>query len=155
IGVIRVTGARRSAIWLAVILAATVEVWAAAGLTIALTVQDQLDRPAPGIRVELLDHPAGNAIASAVTDATGRVSFSDLESRPYQITIVREGFEGVRREVDLTLGESASVEVTLVPSMTRRDSVEVKGTADAIEQGGAAPVEISGKLVKDLPNRPA
>ena len=46
------------------------------------------------------------------------------------------------------MGESASVEVTLVPAMARRESVEVKATADAVEQGGTAPVMLDGRVVK-------
>ena len=94
-------------------------------------------------------------IASIVTDAKGQASFTDLESRPYEISIDKEGFEPLRREIDLSLGESASVEVTMVPAMARRDSVEVKATADAVEQGGTAPVTVDGRVVKELPSRPA
>jgi hypothetical protein len=126
-----------------------------AGLTIAITAHDSISRPAAGIRVELRSYPGEAVLASIVTDAKGQASFTDLESRPYEISIDKEGFEPLRRDIDLSLGESASVEVTMVPAMARRDSVEVKATADAVEQGATAPVTVDGRVVKELPSRPA
>jgi hypothetical protein len=126
-----------------------------AGLTIAITVLDPVNRPASGVRVALRRQPGGAVLASVVTDAKGQASFADLESRPYEIGIDRADFEPMRREIDLSMGDSASVEVTLVPTMARHESVEVKGTADAVEQGATAAVVLDGNTVKELPSRPA
>ena len=78
-------------------------------------------------------------LATVLTDAKGQASFTDLEPRPYDISISKEGFEPTRREIDLSMGNSASVELTLVPSLARRESVEVKATADPVGQGSTAP----------------
>src|SRR5262249_46437978 len=58
-------------------------------------------------------------------------------------------------EVDLTTGASATVEVTLVPALARKESVEVTATADAVEQGATAPVAIQPRIARELPDRPA
>ena len=94
-------------------------------------------------------------LATAVTDVKGQASFSDLEPRPYDISITKEGLEPVRREIDLSMGDSAAVELTLVPALARRESVEVKATADPVAEGSTAPVVLDGRTAKELPNRPA
>src|SRR5690242_108904 len=81
----------------------------AAGLTIAVTVTDSTNRPVPGIRVELRSEPTTNVLDSATTDVKGQASFAELEPRPYEMTIAKEGFETLRRAIDLTMGESMSV----------------------------------------------
>src|SRR5437899_1763414 len=120
-----------------------------AGLTIAVTVLDPVSRPSPGVRLELRRDKASAVIASRVTDAKGQAAFTDLDQRPYDLTISHDGFESIRREIDLTLGESAAVDVALIPTLTHKESVEVKGTADAVEQGSAPPVTLDGKTAKE------
>src|SRR5436305_1953277 len=92
----------------------------AAGLTIAITVFDSVDRPVPGAQIELRSKPSEMLLSSVVTDIKGQASFRDLDERPYDISIRKEGFDVVRREIDLSLGDSAAVELTLVPTMVRR-----------------------------------
>jgi len=128
---------------------------APAGLTIALTVVDSQSRPVPGVSIALHSKLSDPVLSTVVTDVKGQASFSDLQARPYTIAIDREGFEPVRRELDLTLGGSVSVDVTLVPAMARKETIEVKAQADAIDQGNASPVVIDGRLAKELPDRPA
>jgi hypothetical protein len=126
-----------------------------AGLTIAITVADSQSRPTPGVRVELYGKASAAPLASVLTDIKGQTSFSDLEDRPYVISIRHDGFEPVRREVDLSMGQSVTVDVMLSPAMARKESIEVSAQADAIEQGGAPPVTVDGRTAKELPNRPA
>jgi hypothetical protein len=127
----------------------------AAGLTIAVTVTDSTNRPVPGIRLELRSAPGTSVLDRATTDVKGQASFGELEPRPYDLTIAKEGFETLRRAVDLTMGASMSVEVTLVPAMARKESIEVTATADPIEQGATTGTSVSGKLAKELPDRPS
>src|SRR5262249_30043323 len=127
----------------------------AVGLTIAITVTDSAERPVPGIRIELRSAPGGAALETAIAGANGQASFDNLEPRPYEISIAGEAFERVRREVDLRTGASATVEVTLVPALARKESVEVTATADAVEQGATAPVAIQPRIARELPDRPA
>jgi hypothetical protein len=128
---------------------------APAGLTIAITVADTQSRPVPGVRVSLYSKQSEAALATITTDVKGQASFSDLVDRPYSIAIQHDGFEPLRREVDLTLGQSAAVAVTLVPAMARKESIEVSAQADPVDSGSAPPVVLDGKTVKELPGRPA
>jgi hypothetical protein len=125
-----------------------------AGLTIAITIADSQSRPVPGVKVALHGDRARTLLTTVTTDVKGQASFSDLEPRPYEIAIDRQGFEPIRREIDLSLGESASVEVTLVPAMARKESIEVTANADAVDQGSAPPVVLDGRTAKELPDRP-
>src|SRR5207247_5560759 len=65
------------------------------------------------------------------------------------------GFEPIRRSIDLSQGESASVELTLVPALSRRENIEVRGTVSAVEQGASAPSDLPPQTAKELPSRPA
>src|SRR4051794_18997903 len=85
----------------------------AAGLTIAVTVVDSVNRPTAGIHLDLRTKPSDFVLATIVTDAKGQAAFTDLEARPYDIAITKEGFEPMRREIDLSMGDSATVELTL------------------------------------------
>ena len=147
-------GTVRSAFRLVVCYAVMARAYAA-GLTIAITVLDSVNRPTAGIHLDLRSGPSDTVLATVVTDVKGQASFTDLEARPYDISITKEGFEAMRREIDLSMGDSAAVELTLVPSLARRDNVEVKATADAVEQGSTAPVTLDGRTARELPSRPA
>src|SRR4051794_29381036 len=127
----------------------------AAGLTIAITVLDSLDRAVPGTHIDLRSKPSDVVLATIVTDIKGQASFGDLEARPYDISISKEGLEPIRREIDLSQGDSAAVELTLVPAMARRESVEVKATVDPVAEGSTAAVVLDGRTAKEMPNRPA
>ena len=96
-------GIARLAIWIVVCHAVSVNGYAA-GLTIAITIIDSLDRPAPGIQIDLRSKPSDVVLATVLTDAKGQASFTDLEARPYDISISKEGFEPMRREIDLSHG---------------------------------------------------
>src|SRR5437764_7541149 len=103
-------GIRRLAICIVVCHAILAKA-SAAGLTIAITVLDSVDRPAPGTRIDLRSNPSDVVLATVVTDIKGQASFSDLEPRPYDISFSKEGFQAIRREIDLSQGDSAAVEL--------------------------------------------
>jgi Carboxypeptidase regulatory-like domain len=127
-----------------------------AGPDITVVATDSSDRPAAGIRVELRPKAAPAAVVSAVTDAQGRAVISGLEPRVYDASFQGEGFQTVTREIDLSRGESLTVDVTLPPAIApRRESVEVKETISPVEAGATTPDTVSGAAMKDLPNRPA
>src|SRR3954454_17212951 len=101
-------GIARFAIWIVVCHALSAQA-KAAGLTIAISIVDSVNRPAPGIRLDLRSKPSDLVLATAITDAKGQASFSDLERRPYDVSINKGGFEALRREIDLSMGESATI----------------------------------------------
>ena len=59
------------------------------------------------------------------------------------------------REFDLGASHSASLEITVVPALARRDSIDVSGKAAPVEQGATTPAQIDGRTAKQLPNKPA
>ena len=123
-------------------------------LTIVVTVHDQSGEPVPGARVEARSRSEGPAEALAETDLEGKASLSVVDPRVYQITVTRDGMEPVHREVNLSSGIPEAIDVLLQPS-TRRESVEVKGTADPVAAGSSPPATLTGAVAKLLPGRPA
>src|ERR1017187_9514353 len=85
-----------------------------ADLFIEVSVVDGSNQPVPGVQVEL---KTGQATVSRVVTAQ-------------------------KSDLDLSQSLSASIELTLVPALARRDSVEVKGTAAPVDEGGSAPSDL-------------
>jgi len=122
-------------------------------LTISVSVLDRENHAVPGVRVELT--AAQDVVAFADTDPQGHAEFTRLKPGHYQITATKTGLEPIRRDLDLSQGQSASVELTVVPTLGRRESVEVRGTITSVEQGASAPNELPAQTAKELPSRPA
>lgn len=125
-----------------------------AGLSIEVSVADTSNHPISGVRIEL---DAGRStVSSAVTDPTGRVRFTGLKPAHYAIVAAKDGFETVRNDaIDLSPAAAASIELTLIPALERHESVEVKGAAAPVDEGGSAPAGLHPRAVKELPGRPA
>src|ERR1022692_1119140 len=124
-----------------------------ADLSIEVSVIDSSNQPVPGVQVELSTGQA--KVSSAVTDRNGRAQFTELKPASYVIAAAKNGFETARKsDVDLSQSVSASIELTLVPALARQDSIEVKGTAAPVDQGGSAPTDLHVHTVKELPGRP-
>src|ERR1700694_2037092 len=102
------------------------------GLTIDVSVLDLEKQGVSGVQVQL--RIGQNVVSSAETDLKGHVEFVDLRPAHYAIAASKSGFESAYRgDLDLQAG-TVSVELTLVPALARRESIEVKGTATALEQ---------------------
>jgi hypothetical protein len=132
-------------------------VWSAPapeGLTIDVAIVDQSGLPVPGVQVQL--RTGQEAIPPAGTDANGHARFASLRPGPYEVTAAKEGFGPARKgDLDLSKAGSITVELTMVPSLSRHDSVEVQGTASPVEQGATTSTELQAKTAKELPSRPA
>src|SRR5437867_7964118 len=102
------------------------------GFTVAISILDQANRPVPGVRMELKSAQAN--VASAETDQYGRAEFTQLKPALYQIVATKVGLESITRDVDLSKGESASVEFTAIPTIEHREKIEVQGTVAPVEQ---------------------
>ncbi len=125
-----------------------------ADLTLDVQVLNQSAKPIPAIQVDL---KSGNkSYPSQQTNPDGRVRFLNLQPGSYTVSAAKEGFETVSK-ADIELGRSAptSVELILVPSLARKESIEVKGEAPSVEQGATTSNEVTAKTVKELPGRPA
>src|SRR5437868_14309064 len=107
-------------------------VWAASP-QVSVSVIDQGGQPIAEARIQL-KRPDGK-VSTAGSDQRGRAEFTQLDARRYEILITKDGFEPVKREVDLSLGQSVAIELTLIPALERREKVEVRGIVGPIEQG--------------------
>ena len=126
----------------------------AADLFLDVQVLNQSAQPVPAIQVELKSGAA--SFSAQRTNAEGRVKFLHLPAGTYVVSASKEGFETVSKPgIELAPGTPTSVELVLVPSLARKESIDVKGEAPSVEQGATTSNEISGKTVKDLPGRPA
>jgi len=122
-------------------------------LYIEVSVVDSASQPVPGVQVELKTAQA--TVSSALTDRNGHARFPALQPARYEIAAAKDGFETAQKsDLDLSQSVSASIELTLVPALARRDSVEVKGTAAPVDEGGSAPSELHVHTIKELPGRP-
>src|ERR1035437_5609711 len=137
--------------WLMIIpaLVGLLLLWQSAASSLNLLEVDGSNRPVPGVRVEL--KTGGELVASVQTDAQGRAEFGELKPPRYELDAWKDGFEPVQK-ADLEV--PASVELTLTPALARKESIEVKGTVDPLEQGASAPNEIPAQTAKELPGRP-
>ena len=114
---------------------------------------DQANHPVAGVRVQLKS--GENAAAAADTDQAGHADFKGLPPGRYQITANKEGFEPlVKGDLDFSQA-GASMELTLIPVLAQRDSVEVIGEAPPVEEGASTSNAIGGQDAKMLPTRPA
>ena len=124
------------------------------GHKLEVLVLDQESRRISGAAIELKS--GSNTVARYESDAAGQAIFSKLPSGHYSIAVSKKDFETLlKADIDLSQGESTSIELTLTPALAQHQSIDVKATADAVEQGASAPNEVSAKLAKELPNRPA
>ena len=124
-----------------------------ADLSIEVTVLDVSNQPVPGVQIELKTGQA--TVSTAVTDPKGHARFTDLKPALYEVTAAKEGFETIQKSgVDLSQSVSAAIDLTLVPPLARKDSVEVKGAAAPVEEGGSAPSDLHVHTVTELPGRP-
>src|ERR1700722_8759363 len=116
--------------------------------TLRVAVTDSVDRPIPGVRIEV--KLADRQIAAAVTDETGQASFPGIATASYEITAAKEGFEIAHGNA----GPDQHVRLVLDPA-AQHESVKVAATTTPIDQGSSASGELTPQQVKDLPSRPA
>src|ERR1039457_3904670 len=106
-----------------------------ADLFIEVSVVDGSNQPVPSVQVELKTGQA--TVSRVVTDQKGLARFNDLKPARYEIAAAKDGFESAQKsDLDLSQSLSASIELTLVPALARRDSGGGKGTGGA--RGSAA-----------------
>ena len=142
---------RVTAVFALVVYLGTLAAQTTGSIDVLLT--DQAHQPAAGFLVEL--KVDDKTVASAPTNEQGRATFTALSPANYRVSVTHEGFEPIVRDLDLTASNSTSLELTAVPSLARRDSIDVSGKAAPVEQGASAPAQVDGKTAKEMPNRPA
>src|SRR5207302_10561034 len=105
----------------------------------------------------LVQRRAGSAMVSqAETDAAGHVKFTDLKPGYYEIAAGKQGYVAVeKRDIDVAEEGSISIELTLIPAMVRKESIEVKETVSAVEASASTPEMLRASEARELPGRPA
>jgi hypothetical protein len=126
---------------------------APAGGSVLVNVVDSTQLPVAGVHLELLS--GGAVFAKIDTDAGGRAAFAAVPAGTYTLTASTPGFETARKP-DLRVAQDATVtvEITLVPALQHKDSIEVTGSASPVEAGAATSENIAGQTAKELPGRP-
>jgi hypothetical protein len=97
-----------------------------------------------------------NVLYSTQTDGDGHANFQDLKPGFYDLVAAKAGFEPTgKNQIDLTTGITASIELTLVPALTRSESIEVRESTDPLLQSASTPSQLPGQTIRELPGRPA
>ena len=124
------------------------------GAAIGVSVVDSSGHPVAGVELQLR---LGHALVSHTqTDPQGHATFSALQPGRYEISAAKANFETARKpDLELAPNASISLELTLVPTITHRETVEVQGSASPIEQVAATPATLTAVAAKDLPSQPA
>src|ERR1039457_3448150 len=121
---------------------------------IDVLVVDPSNQPVANVRVQL--KTGQTVVSSAETDQKGHAGFTELQPALYDIAAIKDGFEPAQKaDLNLTQGGSVEVELTLVPTLARQESIEVKGTVAPVAQGSSPSNELPAQSVKELPGRPA
>jgi hypothetical protein len=140
------------ALWLLCRIPALAQDGQAHGIDVA--VRNQANQTISGVRVRLTDGQ-GQA-GSGETDANAHIRFTDLKPGKYEITAGQGGFETLREAgLDLTQSDALSLQLVVLPAAVRRESIDVKGTTAAVDQGSSPPIDAPVGTVKELPSRPA
>jgi hypothetical protein len=125
----------------------------AEGIHAEITIVDQSKNPVSGVVVRFED--AHNALFSGITDDKGRIEFTGLTPGRFTLTATKSGFEPLQqRDLDLS-SDKITLELTLSPVSTRRDSVDVQGDPSPMDQGSSAPNAVPTQIASQLPGRPA
>src|SRR5215467_10753244 len=103
---------------------------AVADSLLKVSVQDQSNQPAAAVAVQLMR--GTEVVASSQTDATGAVAFSGRAPGHYSIAATKQGLEPAHGEFDV--GESWSIELTMVPALARHEQIEVHDTVTPLEE---------------------
>jgi hypothetical protein len=124
-----------------------------AGVQLDVAVIDQSKLAVPGVRIEL-QAPPDPALA-VTTDEDGRASFPGLQPGKYRIVIAPPGFETIERELNVTRdGVAPRLTLMLTPAV-EKTKIEVTADLTAVEAGATQASAVSGKLAREMPNRPA
>jgi len=129
---------------------------AGVGLAADLTVTtvDTRNQPLADVRIQLR-RDAGIAY-SVNTGRDGRATFSQVKPGHYDLSLEKGGLEPRRSNaLDLTGALPLDLEFTLIPSLARHDTVEVKADASSPQQETSVSTELPPQIIRDLPGRPA
>jgi Predicted outer membrane protein len=125
----------------------------AANPDLKIAVRDAAGKPVPGVSVKLA--AGAGTVRTGETDAGGQLSFTNVGAGQYSLTASKAGFETLEgKRLDLT-SAGAAIDLTMTATLTRSDTVEVRGTVMEVEENASIPNTLPPKAARELPNRPA
>ncbi len=92
-------------------------------------VVDTSNEPLPGLNVGLLGTTLGS-----VTDADGEFSIQSIPAGEYQLSVSGIGYQGQKKKITITGGETLSLNFTLKESLTQLQEVEIIGRKETTYQ---------------------
>src|SRR5271166_3305501 len=114
------------------------------------TVTDPTGAIVPNATVTLTD-PATSASRTTNTNASGLYSFSLLKPGSYTITVTQTGFKRVAQNVEVTLGQTATANISLALGATS-ETVEVSATGQLLQTEDAnLSTDIGARQIENLP----
>ena len=126
-----------------------------AGPVLRVSTFDPASHPVAGVEVQL--RLADAVVATKSSNPQGEVVFSELRPGLYTLIASKDGYNTVR-QADLTIETEStiSLELTMVPTITHAESVDVSATASNVDLGAsAAAAVLTPQATNDLPTRPA
>jgi len=120
---------------------------------VTVVVHDPNDLAAAAVSIEVMR--GTQVVARSETNASGAASFFQLAPGHYSLTATKQGFETARGEFDIGESGSPAIELTLVPTLARHETIDVHDTVTPLEQGASPPSSVAPQLARDLPSRPS
>ena len=106
-----------------------------------------------GVRVVISneDRTAG----AAETDELGTIAFLSLRAGSYNLAARKDGFQSIQKAGLVLEDSTITMELTMIPTLTRTDRVEVRGTVLEVEESASKPNSLPPGKAKELPTRPS
>ena len=117
-----------------------------------IRVMDNADKSAViGAAVTLSNTNKLVATATVLTDANGTALFPVLRAGAgYVVTVIMDGYAGIRQETSVAIGSTKDVALALVPELSERVLVVGEKTSVDIDQNQTA-TKFSSDFIADLP----
>jgi len=122
--------------------------------SLQIKVHDSAGKPISGATIAIkLD---GAQVQTEKTDAEGKASFSNLPSGDLKYSVLKGGFQPLEEQALSIGGDSpAGLDITLVPKIEVRQSVDVKAEESPVNKGSSPAQTMEREQAKSLPQRPS
>jgi len=126
-----------------------------AGPVLRVSTLDAANQPVSGVQVQL--RLADSLIATQSSDSQGLAVFSELRPGLYALMASKDGYQPVRQaDLAIEIESAISLELTMIPTLSHADSVDVSATASTVDQGASSSATtLIPQNTNDLPTRPA
>ena len=118
--------------------------------TITGTIKDPTGAVIVGAKVTA-KHIETNQVRTTVSDGEGRYVFPEMRVGSYQIRTEMKGFQDLPRDLLLTLGDTAAIDVTLYPAAANVDPEIITATTDINTQTQELSFLVGERAIRELP----